>query len=487
MHVVERISEFATRTPDAPAIIADLQAISYRAFDRRIAGLRRALMARGAHAGAIAVVWIDSIPLAWAADLALRSQGLTSLAIRSEAELSGLTSLGVVALISSADEGPREGEALGPQVARIVISQDDLDEEDGTAPTLAAAPGDHILLTSATTGRYKMIRHTPAQDLKAYEEARPAYAVLVETPNRRVLVNYFNFGLWTAAAYGSSILIWSYGQTVVIHQGPDPHRTLTLPGLAYAVATPAFVARIMAAPPGSFPRNDNLQLSVLGGPLSARLFGEVRERLTHRITTSVGSTEAGTWATTEADSLDDLRWHRLVPGRVVEVVDDEDRPLPAGQLGQVRVKREDGADRYVGDPQASAAFFRGDFFYPGDLGVLDGKGRLALYGRVTDVLNVMGDKLPAAPVEQTLEEALGVTAVCAFSEQGGDLAEDLHIVIEAAVPLEEARLRAAADAHLRGFPRAHFHFVGALPRNAMGKIERLTLRRRIIEKRLASA
>jgi acyl-coenzyme A synthetase/AMP-(fatty) acid ligase len=302
-----------------------------------------------------------------------------------------------------------------------------------------------------------------------------------------VLVNYFNFGLWTAAAYGSSILIWIYGQTVVIHQGPDPHRSLSLPGLAYAVTTPALLARIMGAPPGSFPRNDDLQLSVLGGALSATLYNQVRARLTHKITTSVGSTEAGTWAVTEVESIGDLKWHKLTPGREVEVVDDHDRPLPAGALGQVRVKREDGADSYVGDPAATAAFFRGDFFYPGDLGVLDGKGRLALYGRVTDVLNVMGDKLPAAPIEQALEEALGVSAVCALSEQDADQAEALHIVIETPGPIEDARLRAASDAHLRGFPHAHFHFIDALPRNAMGKIERLTLKRRLIERRLAKA
>ena len=43
-----------------------------------------------------------------------------------------------------------------------------------------------------------------------------------------------------------------------------------------------------------------------------------------------------------------------------------------------------------------AEFVRDGYFYPGDLGVLDGNGRLALYGRTTDVLSFMGDKVPAA-------------------------------------------------------------------------------------------
>jgi acyl-CoA synthetase (AMP-forming)/AMP-acid ligase II len=488
MLAVQKIREFAAKTPEAPALIADLTPISYRDFADRIEALRRAVAARRLGPG-VAAIWIDSIPVAWVADLAFRSLGHTTLAVRSADDFASLGEIDIAVVVTSADERPAGLDpSVAPTAARIVIDRSLLDEPaSGETPPLSAATGGHILLTSATTGRIKMVAREPAQDIAAYEAARPQYAQLVEATGRRVIVNYFNFGLWTAAGYGASILIWSYGQTVLVHQGPDPHLSLRVPGVAYAIATPAFLARILAAPPGSFPRNDDMQLSILGGALSEAMFHQVRQRLTNRITTSVGATEGGTWATTEVETVEDLRWHRLAPGREVEIVGEDDRPLPPGRLGQVRVAQADGVRGYLNDPQATAASFRGGYFYPGDLGVLDGKGRLALYGRVTDVLNVLGDKIPAAPLEEALQQALGVYGVCAFSEQDPDLAEALHIVVETPVPIDAARLRLASEAHLRGFPRVHFHFVDKLPRNHMGKVERLKLRRQLIDRRQAEA
>ncbi len=89
MFVVDRIADFAARTPDAPALIAELRPISYRTFDRRIRNLRALFTSLGLPSEGVAVTWIERIPLSWAANLALRSLGLTTVAIRSAAELEG--------------------------------------------------------------------------------------------------------------------------------------------------------------------------------------------------------------------------------------------------------------------------------------------------------------------------------------------------------------------------------------------------------------
>jgi acyl-coenzyme A synthetase/AMP-(fatty) acid ligase len=71
--------------------------------------------------------------------------------------------------------------------------------------------------------------------------------------------------------------------------------------------------------------------------------------------------------------------------------------------------------------------------------------------------------------------------VCVLSEQGADGGEELHVALETTEPIDEARLREAARTHLSGFPAAHFHFVPQLPRNHMGKVQRLLLKRRLVE------
>ena len=231
----------------------------------------------------------------------------------------------------------------------------------------------------------------------------------------------------------------------------------------------------------------NFKLTQCRGPLSLALANQVRTRLTKQIVTSLGSTESGGWAMTEISTDDDLLWHRLYPWRTVEVVDEADQPLPPGQLGQVRVLLDSSFAGYLNDPDATASFVRDRYFYPGDLGVLDGKGRIALHGRVTDVLNIMGDKVPAAPYERALQEALGLDGVCVLSEQGPDREEQLHVVLETAEPIDEARLREAALAHLGRFPAARFHFLDRFPRNHMGKVERLKLKQHLIEQQQAAS
>ena len=80
---------------------------------------------------------------------------------------------------------------------------------------------------------------------------------------------------------------------------------------------------------------------------------------------------------------EDLRWRRLLPYRTVEVVDANDQPLPPHQLGQIRGLLDNNFTGYLNDSDASASFVKREYFYPGDLGVLDGQGRIALHGRVT--------------------------------------------------------------------------------------------------------
>ena len=70
------------------------------------------------------------------------------------------------------------------------------------------------------------------------------------------------------------------------------------------------------------------------------------------------------------------------------------------------------------------------FFYPGDLAIMRADGRIALQGRATEVLNIGGDKIAPAPIEERMEAELGVSGVCLFTMQNEDAEEEAHAVIE---------------------------------------------------------
>ena len=499
MHAAETIYQVARETPDATALVYDLEAISYRRFHQMLTRVRRTFAGRRLSAGAVAVVWIDNLLAAWLADLALRLLGLTTVAVRSDSELRLFADLDVAAIVTFAEEpGKLIEPAVLPAAQRIAIERSNWSGQasDGELePPPDGAAGGHILLTSGTTGRYKMVLID-----EAFEAARRAeveeifvseglstHEALAPVDGRGPTANILFLGLWTSVGYGVPIRAWSRRGTVILHQRHDFAASLAVPGISYLGAPPAILAHLMSAPEGVVRRNDALQVVTFGGPLPLALAELVRKRLTNRIATALGSTESGPWAVTPVETGEDLRWHRIHPQRVVQVVDEDHQPLPSGQLGQVRVLQNNGISGYLNDPETTRLFFRDGWFYPGDLGVMDDKGRLRLLGRVTDVINLRGDKLPAEPVETALQRALGVSAVCALSEQGSDAAEQLHIVLETASPIDAATLRHAAEAHLRGFTDIHFHFVDALPRNHMGKIERFKLKQQLTERRLQRA
>ena len=146
--------------------------------------------------------------------------------------------------------------------------------------------------------------------------------------------------------------------------------------------------------------------------------------------------------------------------------------MPPGTAGLLRIRVEDDVQGYLDDPEASRAYFRDGYFHPGDIAVLRADGRLALQGRVTDVINALGTKMASGPIEQDLQNRLGVCGVGGFSMQSQDGGEDLHVVVEG-----PALTRAQVEGVVKGrflsvFPSVRFHFMMPLPRNAMGKVVR---------------
>jgi acyl-coenzyme A synthetase/AMP-(fatty) acid ligase len=54
----------------------------------------------------------------------------------------------------------------------------------------------------------------------------------------------------------------------------------------------------------------------------------------------------------------------VLPGVMVEIVDDQDRPLPPGQDGHLRIRSDYGVKEYLDDPNATRRAFRNGWFYP---------------------------------------------------------------------------------------------------------------------------
>jgi malonyl-CoA/methylmalonyl-CoA synthetase len=170
-----------------------------------------------------------------------------------------------------------------------------------------------------------------------------------------------------------------------------------------------------------------------------------------------------------------------LPGVDVRVVGDDGATLPVGEVGDIEVRGPNVFAGYWRRPDLAATEFAADgFFRTGDVGRFDADGYLHIVGRSKDLIITGGLNVYPVEVEAVLDELPGVLETAVIGVPDADFGEAVVAVVvpQPGASLDPAALRSAAREHLAGFkvPK-QVHVVEALPRNAMGKVEKATLRR----------
>ena len=172
-----------------------------------------------------------------------------------------------------------------------------------------------------------------------------------------------------------------------------------------------------------------------------------------------------------------------LPGVQVDIVGDDEQPAGDGQPGELRVRTAQLFTGYLGDDAATAASFDlAGRFRTGDTGMRDpADGVIRLLGRTSvDVLKSGGYKISALEIEAALREHpdiadLAVVGLPDPTLTWGDLVTAC-VVPRAGATLTLDALKAFARDRLAVYkiPRA-LRLLDALPRNAMGKIQKKQL------------
>ena len=184
---------------------------------------------------------------------------------------------------------------------------------------------------------------------------------------------------------------------------------------------------------------------------------------------------------------------RPVPGWDVAVVDDDGAPLSAGEVGHVVVRRDPEPvglfPGYHEDPDATAAAFRGPWYFTGDKASIDADGWFWFEGRSDDVITSSAYRIGPFEVESALVEH---PAVAEAAVVGKDDPQRTQIVVAFCVltPGHTAsdELAKTLQDHVKQvtapykYPR-EVYFVDELPKTVSGKIRRTELRGRLRETR----
>jgi long-chain acyl-CoA synthetase len=173
---------------------------------------------------------------------------------------------------------------------------------------------------------------------------------------------------------------------------------------------------------------------------------------------------------------------RAWPISEIAVLDDDGRPVPAGELGTVYLKMNTGGFSYHKDEAKTRQNRVGGFFTVGDLGLLDQDGYLYLRDRKIDMIISGGVNIYPAEIESALLAHPGVADAAAFGIPHEDWGEEVKAVVEPADghepgPELAADILAHCERQLAGYKRPRsVDFVAELPRDPNGKLYKRRLR-----------
>jgi len=174
----------------------------------------------------------------------------------------------------------------------------------------------------------------------------------------------------------------------------------------------------------------------------------------------------------------------IAPVRRAFAVDADDNELPAGEIGQLYFERTDGLGvEYLGDPGKSLAANRpGGGFTLGEIGKVDPDGYVYITDRATDMILSGGVNIYPAECEAVLLSHSDVLDAVVVGMPDDEMGEKVVAVVvrDKGSTLDAQQLLAYCRQSLSPVkcPRV-FHFVDDLERNAMGKVRKADVRRRL--------
>jgi long-chain acyl-CoA synthetase len=366
-------------------------------------------------------------------------------------------------------------------------------EADATPPDVALDPEDDatIFYTSGTTGNPKGALGTHRNICSnllslAFSQARGALrsgVKPVDGEERPQLAQLISVPFFHATGC-HTILVGNlaFGGKLVMMYKWDPERALELierERLTSFGGVPAMVWQVLESPGFSTRDLSSVRSVGYGGaPAPPELVRRVKEAFP-------GGSAANGYGLTETSSIstfnageDYVRRPDSVGPPVavceVKVVDEKERELPVGEVGELWIKGPNVVKGYWNKPEATDESFTDGWLHSGDLGRVDEEGFVYIVDRAKDMVIRGGENVYCVEVESVLYDHPEVMDAAVVGIPHRVLGEEVGAVVQLTPgsALTEEALREHVAGRLAGFkvPVRIEIRTEPLPRNANGKI-----------------
>jgi fatty-acyl-CoA synthase len=292
-----------------------------------------------------------------------------------------------------------------------------------------------------------------------------------------------------AGGYAWFMHAFNVGATNVVMRmfiGEEAVKLIEGLGVTLIWAAPAMLKMMLAEPDVTRDTFKSLRKIVYGGsPIDNDLLQECLEGFPCELVQAYASAETGSFITclTSAEHVPGnpklTSAGRVCPGNELRIVDDEDQPLPAGEIGRIKLRSPAAFLGYHNRPDATAEMMADGWLRMGDAGYLDEEGYLFLRDRINDTIIVAGQNIYPVEIENALRDHPAVADVAVYGVPDPRWGEAVRAAVVArdgaqATPRE---LMVFLRSKLADFkiPTA-YTFVDDLPRNPTGKVLRRVLR-----------
>jgi acetyl-CoA synthetase len=310
---------------------------------------------------------------------------------------------------------------------------------------------------------------------------------------------------WTGGLMDALLPTLYYGYPILGYRGRfDPEKAFYLMQ-KYAVTNtflfPTALKMMMKSVPKPRDRYDLALRSIMsaGEAVGATVFAWSRDALGVTVNEMFGQTEIN-YIVGNSHTLWPARpgsMGRPYPGHRVAVIDDDGKPLPPGEVGDVAVNRywRDGEKdavfflEYWKNPDATKGKYSGDWCRTGDLAKVDADGYFWYQGRADDVFKSAGYRIGPSEIENCLlkHPAVANAAVVPSPDaERGNLVKAFIVLTPGVTPSKD--LEVEIQEHVRGklapyeYPK-QIEFIDQLPMTTTGKVQRRVLRLREEERK----
>jgi len=468
-----RLSQLAAEKPDAPAITDSTHTLTWRELDRRTNRIARGLAKAGVKFGDVVSIALPNTAGYLEVAFGLWKAGATPqmLSYRLPAHEADAVLELAGAPILVTDGSVQSSRPNFSAEALLALGEDDGPLPDVIAPVFKAAT------SGGSTGRPKLIM-----------SGAPGVAIATGGEVYRIGPDdtcVMPGPLYHNAPFVCSTNALTQGAHVVLMPRFDPEATLKAVDrhkATWLYVVPTMMSRIWKLPDAVKAAYDVSTLRTVWH-MAAPCPPWLKESWIHWIgPEAIMELYAGTEAQS-ATIITGTEWlaHRGSVGQVrvgeMATFNEAGERLPLGEIGEIYLRRPEGAPPSYQYRGASARTLPGGWESLGDIGSFDADGYLYLADRRTDMILVGGSNVYPAEIEAALDEHPNVQSSAVVGLPDEDMGNALHAIVQPKGELTEAQLREHVQGLLVPYkqPRT-YEFVEGNIRDDAGKVRRTALR-----------